>query len=95
MIPTFLVIPFMILQDNMNYEIDACASTLLINMSNQIPNAFMPKEYFSALSSELRKSWSKILNSIKTVMLRSRTANINESDNNHDKKNQNSKNVET
>ena len=36
--------------ENIDYEIDASASTLLINMSNQNPNACMPNEDFSTLS---------------------------------------------
>ena len=67
----------------MNYEIDASASTLLIKMSNQSLNTCMPKEYFSALSPEVRRNWSKIPNDMKVFMLRSRIVNVNEGVNNH------------
>ena len=72
-------------EDNANYDMDASANTLLINMSNQIPNTFMPKKDFSALIPEVRKIWSKMPNDMKLVMLRSRTVNDNEGVNNHSK----------
>ena len=54
-------------------------------MYNQSQNAYAPKEYFSALSSEVRQICSKIPNDMKAVMLRSRTGNSNECVNNHSK----------
>ena len=53
--------------DNMNYDIDASARTLLINMSNQSPNTWMPKEKFSALSPKVRQLWIKIPNNMKVI----------------------------
>ena len=42
-------------EDNVNYDIDASASALLINMSNQSPNTCTSKEDFSTLSPEVRR----------------------------------------
>ena len=72
-------------EDNINYDIDASSSTLLINVSNQSPNNNMPKEDFSTLSPEVRQIWCKIPNDIKVVTLRSRTVNSNDGVNNHSK----------
>ena len=53
-ITTFFVIPFLISHKNIDYDIDASTSTLLINMANQNLNAYIPKEDFSDLSPEVR-----------------------------------------
>ena len=65
-------------EENIEYDIDTSTSKLLINMSNQSPNICMPEEDFSSLSPEVRQSWSKIPNDMKTFMLRSRNGNSNE-----------------
>ena len=36
-------------EEHIDYDIDASASTLLIDISNESPNAYMPKDDFSAL----------------------------------------------
>ena len=72
-------------EHNVNYAIDASASTLLINMYNQSPNTHIPKEDFNTLSLEVRETWSKVPNNMKIVMLRSRTVNSNDGVNNHSK----------
>ena len=72
-------------EENIDYDIDASASILLINMSHQSPNDYMPKEDSSALSPEVRQIWSKIPNDMKAVMFRSRTGNCNDGANNHNK----------
>ena len=64
-------------KDNTNYDIDASDCTLLINVSNQISNTYMPKEDFSSLSTEVKQIWSKILNDMKAVILLNKTLNSN------------------
>ena len=49
----------------MNYDIDVSTSALLIKISNQRPNAHIPREDFSALSPEVSQIWSKIPNGVK------------------------------
>ena len=38
-----------------DYDIDASTSTLLINMTNKIPNTWIPREDFSSLSPKVRE----------------------------------------
>ena len=64
------------IEDNANYDIDSSASTLLINMHNQSPNACMPKENFNALSPEVRQFCSKIPNDMK-ILIGARSAPLN------------------
>ena len=45
----------------------------------------MPKEDFSALSPEVRRTWSKTPPDMKATMLRSRTGSPNDGVNNHSK----------
>lgn len=54
-------------------------------MSNQIPNYCMPKEDFSALSSEVRRTWSKIPPDTKSIMLITRTGSCNDGTTNYSK----------
>ena len=70
-------------EENIDYDIDVSSSTLSINMSNQNTNTYTPKEDFSALSPEVRRMWSKIPPAMKAVILRSRTGNCNDGENNH------------
>ena len=57
---------------------DASAITLLINMANQNTNSYTPKEDFSALSPEVRRTWSKTPPDMKSIMLLSRTGSPND-----------------
>ena len=47
-------------EENIGCDIDVSASTLLVNMSNQSPINYIPKEDFSALSPEVSRIWSKV-----------------------------------
>ena len=44
-----------ITEENVEYEIDISASTLLVNMTNQSSNTYTPKENYSSLSPEVRE----------------------------------------
>ena len=55
-------------EDNLTYDIDTSTSTLLINMSNQSPNTYTPKEDFIALSTEVKQIWNKIPDNMKAVI---------------------------
>ena len=72
-------------QENIDYDIDASASALLINIANKNPNTYMPREDFSALSPEVRRIWSKILPNTKAIILRRRTGSCNNGIKNHSK----------
>lgn len=54
-------------------------------MHNQSPNAFIPKEDFSALSPKARRIWSKMPPETKAIILRRRTGSCNDCANNHSK----------
>ena len=54
-------------------------------MANQNPNSYTPKEYFSVLSPEVRRTWSKMPPDMKAIILRSRTKSPNDGANNHSK----------
>ena len=70
-------------EENIDYNIDASASTLLLNMVNKNPNAYTSKEEFSALSPEARRIWSKIPPDMRAIILQSRAGSSNDGANNH------------
>ena len=69
--------------ENKEYDIDASASTFLVNFANPNLNACMTKEDFSALSPKVKRSWSKIPPDMKAIILRSRTGSYNYGANNN------------
>lgn len=72
-------------EENADYNIDASASALLVNMTNQSPNTCMPRENFSSLSPEVKQIWSKTPNDMKAIILLSKNGSGNEGVANHNK----------
>ena len=54
-------------------------------MANKNTNSYVPKENFSALIPEVRRTWSKKPPEMKAIMLRIRTGSPNDGSNNHSK----------
>ena len=65
-------------KEDIDYDIDASASALLVNMTNQSPNTYIPREDFSSLTPEVKQIWGKIPPDMKAIILRRRTGNRNE-----------------
>ena len=75
-------------EETIDYDIDAYASILLLNMTSRNPqgtNVYAPKEDHSSLTPEVREIWSKIPNYMKAIILRGRNGNQNERANDHGK----------
>ena len=64
--------------EDMDYDIDASATTLLANMANlgnSNPDSYLPSEDYSSLTREERDLWRKIPPNMKSIILKGRNSN--------------------